>query len=86
MAYDVQPHSERRGASMHAQEALRTPLQEQKINQAIGKSYLAPGAQEGKSSEIYGLDQKDRIAVHKDGMPVFRLHERFAPIFCTLTS
>ncbi len=57
--------------------ALLTILQEQKIKQAMASSYIAPGALEGRLSQIYDLDWDDQIYISEDGTPVFKLHERF---------
>jgi hypothetical protein len=54
------------GTSVYALEAL---LQGQKIKQAMASSYIAPGALEGKYSQIYDL--------------VFKLHELYESIFGT---
>ena len=53
MTDDAQPLAEQCGTSVHATEALLYNLQEQKIKQAMASSYLAPGALEGKYSQIY---------------------------------
>ncbi len=58
---DVQSLEERYGTSVHATEALLTILQEQKINWAMASSYIAPGALEGRSSQICDLDLEDQI-------------------------
>ncbi len=82
MADEAWPLAEQCWATVHATEALLTILQEQKIKQAMTSSYIAPGAPEGKSSQIYDLDQDDQIYIHEDGTPVFKLHELFTPICC----
>ncbi len=67
-------------------EALLCNLKEQKIKQAMALSYIAPGALEGKFSQIYDLDQDDQMYIRDDGMPVFKLHERYESIYCTATA
>jgi hypothetical protein len=46
-------------------------------------SYIAPGALEGKYSQISDLDRKDQMHIREDGTPVFKLHERYESIYCT---
>ncbi len=82
---DGPPPAEQCGTSVHATEALLTIVQEQKIKQAMASSYIAPspGALEGRSLQIYDLDQSDQICICKGNRtPVFKLHERFASIYC----
>jgi hypothetical protein len=86
MTDDVQSLEERCGTSVHAKEALLTVLQEQKIKQAMASSYIAPGALEGSSSQIYDLDRENQINIRVDGTPVFKLHERFESIDCTASA
>ncbi len=81
MTDDAQSLAERRGTSVHAKEALLNNLREQKIKQAMASSYIAPGALEGKYSQIYDLDRKDQMFIREDGTPVFKLHERNESIF-----
>ncbi len=71
---------------MHATEALLTILQEQKIKQGMASSYIAPGALEGRSSQINDLVRDDQIYLREDGTPVFKLHERFESIYCTASA
>ena len=52
MTDDAQSLAEQCGTSVHATEALLCNLQEQKIKQAMASSYIAPGALEGKYSQI----------------------------------
>jgi hypothetical protein len=80
MTDDAQPLAEQCGTSVHATEALLYNLQEQKIKQAMASSYLAPGALEGKYSQIYDLDQEDQMYIREDGTPVLKLHERYESI------
>ncbi len=82
MTYDAQSLVERCGTSVHATEALLTIPQEQKNKQAMASSYIAPGALEGRSSQINDLQQDDQIYIREDGTPVFKLHERFTSIYC----
>ncbi len=89
MTDDAQSLEEQCGTSVHATEALLcTYLKEQKIKQAMASSYIAPGALEGKYSQIYDLDrdQKDQMYIREDGTPVFKLHERYESIYCTATA
>jgi len=73
MTDDAQSLAEQCGTSVHATEALLCNLQEQKIKQAMASSYIAPGALEGKYSQIYDLDRKDQMYIREDGTPVFKL-------------
>jgi len=86
MTDDAQPLAEQCGTSAHATEALLYNRQEQKFKQAMASSYLAPGALEGKYSQIYDLDQEDQMYIREDGTQVFKLHERYASIYCTTTA
>ncbi len=86
MTDDAQSLAEQCGTSVHATEALLCNLQEQKIKQSMASSYIAPGALEGKYSQIYDLDQNDQMYIREDGMPVFKLHERYESIYCTATA
>ena len=86
MTDDAQSLAEQCGTSVHATEALLCNLQEQKIKQAMASSYIAPGALEGKYSQIYDLDQDDQMYIREDGTPVFKLHERYESIYCTATA
>ncbi len=81
MTDDAQSLAEQCGISVHATEALLCNLQEQKIKQAMASSYIAPGALEGKYSQIYDLDRNDKMYVREDGTPVFKLHERYDQFF-----
>ena len=72
MTDDAQSLAEQCGTSVHATEALLCNLQEQKIKQAMASSYIAPGALEGKYSQIYDLDQEDQMYIRKDGTLVFK--------------
>jgi hypothetical protein len=82
MADDAQSLAEQCGTSVHATEALLCNLQGQNIKQAMASSYIAPGALEGKYSQIYDLDRKDQMYIHEDGTPVFKLHEQYESIYC----
>ncbi len=64
MTDDAQSLAERCGTSVHATEALLCNLQEQEIKQAMASSYIAPGALEGRSLQIYDLDQDDIIYIY----------------------
>jgi hypothetical protein len=86
MTDDAQSLAVRRGTSVHATGALLCNLREQKIKQAMASSYIAPGALEGKYSQIYDLDRMDQMYIREDGTPVFKLHERYESIYCTATS
>jgi hypothetical protein len=88
MTDDAQLLAEQCGTSVHAtdSEALLCNLQEQKIKQAMASSYIAPGAPEGKYSQIYDLDRNDQLYICEDGTPVFKLHERYESIYCTSTA
>ncbi len=48
-------------------EALLCNLWEQKIKQAMASTNIAPGALEGKYSQIYDLDRKDQMYIREDG-------------------
>ncbi len=69
MTDDAQSLAEQCGTSVHATEleALLCNLQEQKIKQAMASSYIAPGALEGKYSQVYDLDRKDQMYIREDG-------------------
>jgi hypothetical protein len=86
MTDDAQSLAQQCGTSVHATEALLCNLEEQKIKQAMAYSYIAPGALEGKFSQIYDLDRKYQMDIREDGTPVFKLHERYESIFCTATA
>jgi hypothetical protein len=86
MTGDAQSPEERCGAFVHAKEVLLTILQEEKIKQVMASSHIAPGALEGRSSQIYDLDREDQIYIRKDGTPVFKLHERYESIYCTASA
>jgi hypothetical protein len=58
---DAQSLAERCGTSVHATEALLTIHQEQKIKQAMASSCIAPGALDGRSSQVCDLDQDDQM-------------------------
>ncbi len=83
MTDDAQSLAEQCGTSVHTTEALLCKLQEQKIKQAMASSYIAPGALEGKCSQIYDLDRNDQMYIREDGTPVFKLHEQYESIYCT---
>ncbi len=57
MTDDAQSLAEQCGTSVHATEAHLCNLQEQKIKQVMASSYIAPGALEGKYSQIHDLDR-----------------------------
>jgi hypothetical protein len=86
MTDDAQLLAEQCGTSVHATEAPLCNLQRQKIKQAMASSYIAPGALEGKCSQIYDLDRKDQMYIREDGTPVFKLHEQYGSIYCTATA
>jgi hypothetical protein len=86
MTDEAQSLAKQCGTSVHATEALLCNLQEQKIKQAMASSYIAPGALEGKYLQIYDLDRRDQMYIREDGMPVFKLHERYESIYCTATA
>ncbi len=77
MTDDAQSLAEQCETSVHATEALLCSLQGQKIKQAMASSYIAPGALEGKYSQIFDLDRKNQMYIREDGTPVFKLHERY---------
>ncbi len=86
MTDDVQSLQGICGTSVHAMEALLTIFQEQRIKQEMVSSYIASGALEGRSSQIYDLDRKDQIYIREDGTPLFKLHEHFESSFCTASA
>ena len=86
MTDDAQSLAQQSGTSVHATEALLCNLQEQKIKQAMASSYIAPGALEGKYSQIYDLDRKNQMYIREDGTPVFKLHERYESIYFMATA
>jgi hypothetical protein len=60
MTDDAQSLAEQRGTSVHATEALLCNFREQKIKEAMASSYIAPGALEGKYSQIYDLHSRPK--------------------------
>ncbi len=86
MTDDAQSLAERRGTVTYVHATLLCNLREQKIEQAMASSYIAPGALEGKNSQIYVLDLKDQMYIREDGTPMIKLHERYGSIFCTTTA
>ncbi len=86
MTDDAQSLAAQCGTSVHAMEALLCNLREQKIKQAMASSYIAPGALEGKYSQIYDQDRKNQMYIREDGTPVLKLHEQYELIYCTATA
>ena len=86
MADDAQPLLERRGTSIHPQEARPSPTQDQTVKQAMAPSNTAQYSPEDKLAQIYDLYQDDQVTIREDGTTVIKLHERFAHIYCNPTA
>jgi hypothetical protein len=57
MADEGRSLPEQCSASIHDVETLLSPMQEQKIKHAMTSQYIAPGAVEGRTSQISELNQ-----------------------------
>ena len=76
----------RRETSIHAQEVDLSTLKDKTFKQAMTSLNIAQYSQEDKLAQIYDLYQEDQVTISEDGIPVIKLHERFAHIFCNPTA
>jgi hypothetical protein len=86
MADDAQLLPKQCGTSIHPLEARPSPLQDQTVKQAMAPLNTAPYSPVEKLAQIHDLYQDDQVTIREDGTTVFKLHERFAHIYCNTTA